>query len=136
MGSAEEQALKTRETRGGRTAISLPAHIAYYDDRYQGAKARAMKEPERLASEFYANVPRAFFVLLPLFASLPELFYRKQGLLIDHLASASSTSWRSSHRSRCSSARPSCSSESTERRTGRLPRPATPAPHDARGRTT
>jgi hypothetical protein len=33
----------------------------------------------------YANVPRAFFVFLPLFALFLELLYRKQGYLVDHV---------------------------------------------------
>ncbi len=44
-----------------------------------------MRQPEAFARAFYANIPRAFFVFLPLFALFLELLYRKQGYLVDHL---------------------------------------------------
>lgn len=83
MGSAEEKAVKGRG--GSRTSISLPDHVAFRDEWYQGAKARAMQQPEELAHKIYENVPRAFFVFLPVFAIFLELLYRKQGYLMDHL---------------------------------------------------
>ena len=86
QGSSEEQAAR-RET-GSRTFFSLPPRISFYDDWYQGAVARAMKQPEAFAHAVYSNVPRAFFFLVPVFALFLELLYRKQGYLIDHLVFA------------------------------------------------
>ena len=84
MGSAEERAAKAN-SQGGRTSISLPQHITFHDEWYQGVKARAMKQPEELAHKIYENVPRAFFVFLPVFAVFLKLLYRKQGFVMDHL---------------------------------------------------
>jgi len=83
QGSAEERA--ARGERGSRTFFSLPPSISYYNDWYQGAVARAMRQPEAFAHAVYSNVPRAFFFLLPIFALFLELLYRKQGYLVDHL---------------------------------------------------
>jgi len=86
QGSPEQEA--ARNERGGRTTFSLPPHISVYDDWYQGAVARAMKQPEEFAHAVYSNVPRAFFFLVPVFALFLELLYRQQGFLIDHLVFA------------------------------------------------
>jgi hypothetical protein len=85
-GSPEQTA--ARNEGGGRTTFSLPPHIRFYDDWYQGALGRAMKQPEEFAHAVYSNVPRAFFFLVPVFALFLELLYRKQGFLIDHLVFA------------------------------------------------
>jgi hypothetical protein len=85
-GSPEQEA--ARSEGGGRTTFSLPRSISYYDEWYQGAVARAMKQPEAFAQAVYANIPRAFFFLVPVFALFLELLYRKQGYLIDHLVFA------------------------------------------------
>ena len=85
-GSPEQAA--ARNEGGGRTTFSLPRSIRFYDGWYQGAVARAMKQPEEFAHAVYSNVPRAFFFLVPVFALFLELLYRKQGYLIDHLVFA------------------------------------------------
>ena len=85
-GSPEQEA--ARNEGGGRTSFSLPPHISFYDDWYQGAVARAMRQPEAFAHAVYSNVPRTFFFLVPAFALFLELLYRKQGFLIDHLVFA------------------------------------------------
>ena len=85
-GSPEQEA--ARNEGGSRTTFSLPPHIRVYDDWYQGAVTRAMKQPEEFAHAVYSNVPRAFFFLVPVFALFLELLYRKQGFLIDHLVFA------------------------------------------------
>jgi hypothetical protein len=59
-----------RNEGGGRTTFSLPRSVRYYDEWYQGAVARAMKQPEAFAHAVYSNVPRAFFFLVPVFALL------------------------------------------------------------------
>jgi hypothetical protein len=84
QGSPEEAAAKGR----GGVSFSLPARIGYFDQWYQAARTRAMKDPQRFASIYYANIPRAFFVFLPLFALFLELLYRKQGYVVDHLVFA------------------------------------------------
>jgi hypothetical protein len=86
QGSPEEQA--ARSQRGARTFFSLPRGIRYYNDWYQTAAARAMKQPDAFAHAVYSNVPRAFFFLVPVFALFLELLYRNQGYLIDHLVFA------------------------------------------------
>jgi len=86
QGSAEERAAKSEI--GSRTFFSLPASISYYNDWYQGAVARAMRQPDAFAHAVYSNVPRAFFFLLPIFALFLELLYRKQGYLVDHVVVA------------------------------------------------
>ena len=86
MGSPQEKALKENKTRGeARTSFSLPDHVWYHDEWYQGVKARAMQHPEELATKVYENFPRAFFFLLPVFALFLKLLYRTQGYLMDHL---------------------------------------------------
>lgn len=84
MGSPEEKALKSQA--GSKQTISLPDHISFNDEWYQGAKTRAMQRPEELAHKVYENFPRAFFFFLPVFAVFLKLLYRKQGYLMDHLA--------------------------------------------------
>jgi hypothetical protein len=81
-GSPEET--QARGTSG--VSFSLPPRIGYFNEWYQSASARALRDPERLASLYYANIPRAFFVFLPLFALFLKLLYRKQGYLVEHLA--------------------------------------------------
>jgi hypothetical protein len=83
MGSPESRA--SRGQGGSRTTFDLPERSVIFNERYQAAKARAEANPEAFARAFYANVPRAFFLFLPLFAVLLELFYRKQGFLAEHL---------------------------------------------------
>jgi hypothetical protein len=85
-GSPEQTA--ARNEGGSRTTFSLPRSVSYQDEWYQGAVARAMKRPDEFAHAVYANVPRAFFCLVPVFALFLELLYRKQGFLIDHLVFA------------------------------------------------
>jgi hypothetical protein len=70
---------------GSRVSFSLPARSPFYDEGYQKVAARARANPDTFASAVYANVPRTFFLLLPMFALLLELFYRRQGYYIDHL---------------------------------------------------
>jgi hypothetical protein len=86
QGSPELEA--ARNEGGSRTTFSLPPRISYFDEWYQGAIARAMKEPEAFAHAVYSNVPRAFLFLVPVFALFLELLYRKQGYVIDHLVFA------------------------------------------------
>lgn len=83
-GSPEQEA--ARNNPGSQVSFALPAHApAPLDRRYQAALARAKANPERFANAALANIPRVFFLLLPMFALLLELFYRKQGYYIDHL---------------------------------------------------
>lgn len=50
---------------------------------------KALDDPRRFAESFTANLPRAFFLLLPVFALLLKLLYLKRGILyLDHLVFA------------------------------------------------
>ncbi len=50
---------------------------------------KALADPQRFAQSFTANLPRAFFLFLPVFALLLKLLYLKRGILyLDHLVFA------------------------------------------------
>ena len=74
-----------RPTGGSRMTFELPAHVPINDAKYQQLLARAKANPENFASAVGAAIPRAFFLFLPIFAGLLELFYRRQGYYVDHL---------------------------------------------------
>src|SRR5262245_37784430 len=76
----------TRSIRSGsRMTFELPAHSPIDDDRYQRLVARAKANPDDFAGAVGSAVPRVFFLLLPIFAGLLELFYRRRGYYVDHL---------------------------------------------------
>jgi len=87
-GSVEAGELAKSSTRGSRVTIELPKRVWFGDRRFQEVSARARADPEAFARLSYRNVPRAFFLFLPIFAVMLELFYRKQGYYIDHLVFA------------------------------------------------
>ena len=70
---------------GSRMSFELPAHSPINDARYQQLVARAKANPDDFARAAGAAVPRVFFLFLPIFAGLLELFYRRQGYYLDHL---------------------------------------------------
>jgi hypothetical protein len=74
-----------RPSGGSRMQFELPAHVSINDAKYQQLLARAKANPEGFASAVGAAVPRAFFLFLPIFAGLLELFYRRAGYYVDHL---------------------------------------------------
>ncbi len=74
-----------RPTGGSRLTFELPAHVPINDAKYQQLLARAKANPENFASAVGAAIPRAFFLFLPIFAGLLELFYRRKGYYVDHL---------------------------------------------------
>lgn len=74
-----------RPTGGARMQFQLPAHVRINDTKYQQLLARARANPEGFASAVGAAVPRAFFLFLPIFAGLLELFYRRAGYYVDHV---------------------------------------------------
>ena len=82
-GSPEETA--AFETGGSQLTVSLPRESTLGGEHYRRAADRAIANPQLFASAIYGGIPRAFFVILPLFALLLELFYRKQGYYVDHL---------------------------------------------------
>ena len=84
-GSAEAAALKGSSSKGNRVTIELPERVWFGDRSFQEKSARARANPDAFALAVYRNVPRAFFLFLPIFALMLELFYRKQGYYIDHL---------------------------------------------------
>jgi len=74
-----------RPTGGSRMQFQLPAHVQINDAKYQQLLVRAKANPEGFASTVGAAIPRAFFLFLPIFAGLLELFYRRAGYYVDHL---------------------------------------------------
>lgn len=69
------------------SAASQPAKKAptEWDRKFR----RALEDPQRFAESFTANLPRAFFLLLPVFALLLKLLYLKRRILyLDHLVFA------------------------------------------------
>jgi hypothetical protein len=86
-GTAEAAAVKASSGRN-RVTIELPQHVWVGDRRFQEVSARARANPDAFALAIYRNVPRAFFLFVPIFAGMLELFYRKQGYYIDHLVFA------------------------------------------------
>lgn len=79
------EALAARGRGGSQVTFSLPRESRIFPEQYREAAERAVANPRQFASAVYAGIPRAFFVLLPVFAVLLELFYRKQGYYIEHL---------------------------------------------------
>lgn len=50
---------------------------------------KALEDPQKFAETFTASLPRAFFLLLPVFALLLKLLYLRRGILyLDHLVFA------------------------------------------------
>jgi len=87
-GSGEAAQVRGTSARGSRVTIELPEHTWLGSDaRYQEVSARARANPQAFASAAYRNVPRAFFVFLPIFALLLSMFYWKR-YYIDHLVFA------------------------------------------------
>lgn len=85
-GTPEAAAAKNRGgAGGGRVTFEVPARSAVFDEAYQRAVARAKANPQAFGGAVFGNVPRTFFVLLPIFALLLELFYRTRGYYIEHL---------------------------------------------------
>jgi Protein of unknown function (DUF3667) len=87
-------------TRMGETAPQIPGggpriNIAvpkvreertWIDHRINEASRKVKEHPEAFVDAGVANLPRAFFLLLPIFALLLKLFYRRQGwYYLDHL---------------------------------------------------
>ena len=77
------------EGRGLRLNIQLPKPEdarAWFGPRIAAAAERAQQHPAEFWDVILANLPRAFFVLLPVFALLLKLFYRRQdAFYLDHL---------------------------------------------------
>jgi hypothetical protein len=85
-GSPEAAALaaaKDRDEERVGVSFELPARSPVFASAYNTAIARAKTEPQAFARAVLGNIPRTFFVLLPLFALLLELFYRTQGFYVE-----------------------------------------------------
>ena len=87
IGSAEETLVKQTSARGGRVTIGLPSSVWLGDRQYQDVRARARANPEAFAQAGYRNIPRAFFLFLPVFAAMLGLFYWRP-YYVDHLVFA------------------------------------------------
>jgi hypothetical protein len=85
-GSADAEALQ-QSARGSRVTIELPQRIWFADRRFQEVSKRALANPEEFALAAYRNIPRAFFLFVPVFALILELFFRK-AYYVDHLVFA------------------------------------------------
>ena len=87
IGSSEEALVKQTSARGGRVTIGLPSSVWLGDRRYQEVRERARANPEAFAHAGYRNLPRAFFLFLPIFAAMLGLFYWRS-YYVDHLVFA------------------------------------------------
>ena len=83
--SPEAAQLRGKSARGNRVTIELPKHVWFGDRRFQEVSERARANPDEFALAAYRNVPRAFFLFVPIFALMLEVFYRKQGYYVEHL---------------------------------------------------
>ena len=81
-GSPEAAQIKAQG--GNRVTIELPEHVWFGDAKFQEVSVRARADPDGFALVVYHNVPRAFFLFLPIFALMLVLFYWKS-FYIDHL---------------------------------------------------
>lgn len=84
--------VRTTETApgtGGSIRFQLPPiedQSSWLGQRIEEASSNAEKDPDRFGATVLANLPRAFFLLLPAFALLLKLFYWKQDrYYLDHL---------------------------------------------------
>lgn len=82
------EAARARSAAGNKVTIELPEHVWFGDRRFQEVSARARANPEAFAQAAYRNIPRAFFLFLPIFALLLKVFYWKQGYYFEHLVFA------------------------------------------------
>lgn len=82
------EAARIKSMPGNKVTVELPEHVWFGDRRFQEVSARARANPEAFALAAYRNIPRAFFLFLPIFAALLKLFYWKQGYYIEHLVFA------------------------------------------------
>jgi len=82
------EAARARSVAGNKVTVELPEHVWFGDRRFQEVSARARANPEGFAQAAYRNIPRAFFLFLPIFALLLKAFYWKQGYYFEHLVFA------------------------------------------------
>jgi len=82
------EADRAKSVRGTKVTVELPEHVWVGDRRFQEVSVRARANPEAFAFAAYRNVPRAFFLFLPIFALLLKAFYWKQGYYVEHLVFA------------------------------------------------
>lgn len=87
-GTPEAARIKNAPAGGGRVTIELPRHVPFGDRKFQEVSARARANPEAFALGAYRNIPRAFFLFLPIFAAMLKVFYWKQGYYVEHLVFA------------------------------------------------
>jgi hypothetical protein len=82
------EAERARSATGNKVTFELPEHVPFGDRRFQEVSARARANPDAFALSAYRNIPRAFFLFIPIFASMLKLFYWKQGYYLEHLVFA------------------------------------------------
>jgi uncharacterized protein DUF3667 len=88
-GSPEAEALKAARKKGGNNGVlfDLPPQSRVFGHWYETAVARAKADPQAFGHAVFGNIPRSFFVLLPMFALLLKLFYRSH-YYIEHVVFA------------------------------------------------
>ena len=82
------EAARAKNAGGNKVTIELPERVWFGDRRFQEVSVRARANPEAFAQVAYRNIPRAFFLFLPIFALLLKVFYWKQGYYLEHLVFA------------------------------------------------
>jgi uncharacterized protein DUF3667 len=85
-GSPEAEAFAAARKKGGNNGVlfNLPPQNRLFGRAYETAVARAKADPQAFGHAVFGNIPRSFFVLLPVFALLLKLFYRSR-YYIEHL---------------------------------------------------
>ncbi len=84
-GSVDAEQIRATSAGGSRVTFEFPQHVWGVDDRYlQEVTARAQANPDAFALAAYRNIPRAFFLFVPISALLLKLFYRKR-YYVEHL---------------------------------------------------
>lgn len=84
--AAQRQEPSPQVPRYGFRLPTASGDLSWINRRLDEAGNRAVENPEAFGDAVLANLPRAFFVLLPVFALLVKLFYRRQDrYFLDHL---------------------------------------------------
>ncbi|MGH9241419.1 MAG: DUF3667 domain-containing protein [Vicinamibacterales bacterium] len=82
------EAARAKSAGGNKVTFELPEHVWFGDRRFQDVSARARANPDAFALAAYRNIPRGFFLFLPIFALMLKLLYWRQGYYVEHLVFA------------------------------------------------
>ena len=75
-------------SRPGGISYDFPRRFPIFDRHLQAGAARAKASPYAFNDAVMANLPRVFFLLLPVFALFLKLLYRQDSYYLDHLVFA------------------------------------------------